>query len=61
MFISCVGMCCTSSIALASMRKRTGKAGEPWGRLQRKGLVSSICCTKEKNSHLLVVKAHVHS
>jgi hypothetical protein len=41
------------------MRKRTGEAGEPWGKLQRKGLGSSICCTKEKASYLLVVKAHI--
>jgi hypothetical protein len=35
MLSSWVGWCCTSSIALAYMRKRIGEAGEPCGRLQR--------------------------
>jgi hypothetical protein len=61
MLSSWIGWCDTSSIALAYMRKSIGKAGEPCGRPQRKGLGSSICCKKVKASVRLVVNDQVDS
>jgi hypothetical protein len=61
MLSSQIGWCSTSSIVLAYMRKSIGEAGEPCGRLQRKGLGSSICCKKVKANVRLVVNDRVHS